>query len=212
MSSSHPWACPDSVGGWTFRIAPQAKDGTHPLDVFRSVFRRMAIAAAPLHRIREGLVSWAVVGTAGTEAQFNELVHVDKSYWTDMDMLLERMFATSRPDVRSAPSLLFLTLDTLAVGPDRLEWLVDSAELQLSVATVVSGPPDVTISYSTTVDIWLPETRDAAGFPRDNRTFSEPNLPRLKTMLTYLEEMSLSTSWSPSRRYGDVLREQVAKV
>lgn len=58
MSSSHPWACPDSVGGWTFRIAPQAKDGTHPLDVFRSVFRRMAIAAAPLHRIREGLVSW----------------------------------------------------------------------------------------------------------------------------------------------------------
>jgi hypothetical protein len=206
--SEQTWGYSNPVGEWAFSVAISESDRSSAIAAFWSLLRRVVPIAQGRHRLRGAVISWAEYDAEGNEQQFHELEDVEDVQW---DTLEERLTEALRSQQRVAVSSLFLSMDTQIQMPSGEPeiWADDSAELQLSFVAPELNPPAASILYSTSIDVWLAKTFDAAMQPRSNAALAALNLPHLQQLLAKLAALaSRVASIGQSRLYGTSLIER----
>jgi hypothetical protein len=206
--SEQTWGYSNPVGEWVFSVAIPEGDRSSSMEAFWSLLRRVAPIAQGRHRLRGAVISWAEYDAEGNEQQFHELEDLEDVRWETLE---ERLTEALHSQQRVAVSSLFLSMDTQIQMPsgEPEVWADDSAELQLSFVAPELNPPEASLLYSTSIDVWLATTFDTAMQPRSNAALAALNAPHLEQFLAKLAaQASRAASVGQSRLYGASLIER----
>ena len=204
--SEQTWGYSNPVGEWAFSVVIPEAERSSAMEAFWSLLRRVTPIVAQRHRLRSAVISWAEYDAEGNEQQFHELEDLEGVRWETLEPRIAEALASAH---LVAVSSLFLSLDTRIEMPSGDQgWADDSAELQLSFAAPEWKPSEAAILYSTSIDVWLATTFDAAMQPRSNAISAALNLPHLELFLAKLAaQASSSVSIGQSKLYGTFLIE-----
>ncbi len=174
------WGYSGQVGEWFGTVDIPPGQRVPPAAAIQWVLDRVVPMLIEMHRPRRMFVSWAEYDEQGQEAGFHELEQVECTTWEGVKAELATLAAGSG---MFAVSALFLMMDTAVVEDGGVFWAESSAEIQVSIPPPEQTPEVASLSYSTYIDVWLPETY---GKDRSKRANDDPaalNGPRIEALL-----------------------------
>jgi hypothetical protein len=175
------WGYSGQVGEWFGAVAIPRRERQAPIAAAEWLLSDVSALLSALHRPREMQISWAEFDATGQELAFHESETFETSDWQAAALRLKEIAAGARGTF--ALSSLFVTMDTAIVENGSELWAHNSAELQFSIPPPYYAPTEASVSYCTSIDIWLSSTRNETGEWRSNVAYSRDNLPRLMTFL-----------------------------
>lgn len=193
------WGYSGLVGEWSVDVPlPSDRSMGAPAAV-DEVLRALVIPISVLHRPCHLEVSWAELDATRSEIAFHELEEHAVTEWDDVREVVRGL----GKGARVAISALFVRLDTLLVGD--LSKANSAGELQLSISPADSASQVITVTYTTSIDVWLTTTYGPQFVPRDNRAAASQNGPRLAAFLTALGALGRGVRAGSSQLYASVI-------
>ena len=209
MEKSATWGYMGTVGAWFTAVAGgfPTEDLATRLGHSIDAVRRAADGLGNIHRPRHVSIEWTEFDASGDEIGFHDDDETDVENWGDVIRCLQRLANDSAQGVIEA---LFIELDNEVELEDGPVWVRGAAELQFSIGNASDNARlEITVVYSTNIDIWLRHNIATSKLDHDNRALATKNHPRLSQTLSNLS----STLGAPmaifsSDRYRDYITPQ----
>lgn len=176
------WGYSGRVGEW-HTVVPGGSGDNPEVRFARLVDVLVSImpSVSTLHQLHKAEIDISTLNDRLEEVEFHEFVPLKAATLEDVIPALKHQVAGCQPRLITR---VLLELDTWIIEDDERRLIPESADLYLGTDPDIV-PEDVSIylSYSTYIDIWLPETFGPNRERRDNSTSAKLNHHHLQNFL-----------------------------